>query len=387
MSDGNFVKGRIITESSWGVPPASAMQEINLRSISLKRAVTRKTPDIIRGDRRRFRERPLSKHGTLSIPSYLQYGNLLIMRQAFFNGVLSSTVTVTGATISFTSGTKTIADSANGLAGFAKGDIIFISGAVGALNNGAHGKIVSVTAGSIVVESALTTEAAGASVTLTTTRLLDGTTLASLAFEYEYTDMTTTLRGAKGFRVGGMNLSWKNEDFVEETYELLGKTPETTAATYGTGAPTAAKTSDFMNSLDTDFLRMMEGGAAASLLVTQLDVKGTNNQDKRNNIGATLGITGVRVGSLDVEVDLTMYWDAAAKALQDKVDAETATSLWWAVKDPQGNYMAYSLPALSIEGEPGDISPDADNMSTAKLKAYYDSAWPYMFGVFQKTAA
>jgi len=75
--------------------------------------------------------------------------------------------TKTATTISFTSGTKTIADSGNGLvtAGFKQGTQITITGSA---SNNSTFTIVSVAAGAIVVAESIVTEAAGASVTITT---------------------------------------------------------------------------------------------------------------------------------------------------------------------------------------------------------------------------
>jgi len=74
--------------------------------------------------------------------------------------------TYTATTISFTAGTKTISDSANGFvtAGFKQGTQIVISGT--ASNNGTF-TIVSVVAWAIVVAETVVTESAGASVTIT----------------------------------------------------------------------------------------------------------------------------------------------------------------------------------------------------------------------------
>lgn len=74
--------------------------------------------------------------------------------------------TISGATISFTAATKTIADSGSGFvtAGFAVAQQVIVIGS--GSNNGTY-TIVSVAAGAIVVVEALIDEAAGASVSIT----------------------------------------------------------------------------------------------------------------------------------------------------------------------------------------------------------------------------
>lgn len=70
----------------------------------------------------------------------------------------------TAATISFDSATKTVADSANGLAVIKTGDVIVISGSVS--NNGVFNVAGGGVAGSFTTTEALVDEVAGASVTI-----------------------------------------------------------------------------------------------------------------------------------------------------------------------------------------------------------------------------
>lgn len=70
----------------------------------------------------------------------------------------------TAATIAFVAATKTITDTANGLAIFKTNDVIIITGSVS--NNGAYTVATGNVAGSIVVSKALADEAAGASVSI-----------------------------------------------------------------------------------------------------------------------------------------------------------------------------------------------------------------------------
>jgi hypothetical protein len=387
MSSSNTLKPAIIEETSFGVVPASAMQYINLTKPALKRQRTVQRPNIIRGDRRRYASRVLQENGTLALDSFLQYGNLDKPFEGFQNSAWGSTVTVTASTISFTASSKTIADSGNGLASFAVGDVVFISGAAESTNNGVHGLVTSKAAGSLVVQTTLADESAGASVTIQTTRCYDATTLKSYAYQHEYSDLTTTFRNGKGFRIGEMNMEWSVGNYVSQNFTGLGKVPKFSDATLGSGAPTAAPTSSFMSSLSTDFLRFFEGGAASSVLVTKMALRGTNNQAIRNSIGQEAGPAGVSVFSSDYDLSLDMYMDANARTLLEKAESHTATSLWWAVGDPEGNRMAYVIGAAKPDEGDDDISgPDAENNAMLKLTAYQSTTYPYTFAAFKKAA-
>lgn len=83
------------------------------------------------------------------------------------NALLGSKPSVTATTISFDSGSKTIADSGNGLAVFQPGDSVIVTGA----GQGANNKTVTIvsvanTGASMVVAESLSDEAAGSTVTL-----------------------------------------------------------------------------------------------------------------------------------------------------------------------------------------------------------------------------
>jgi hypothetical protein len=72
----------------------------------------------------------------------------------------------TASTISFDAGTKTITDTASGLAAFETGDIIIVSGSDN--NDGRYTVATGGTASSIITAEALTGEDAGASITIST---------------------------------------------------------------------------------------------------------------------------------------------------------------------------------------------------------------------------
>ena len=78
------------------------------------------------------------------------------------NALLGLKPSLTGITIGFTSGTKTIADSGNGLAIFQPGDTILVSGAAQGTNNKALTVVTVATSGaSLTVSETLADEEIG----------------------------------------------------------------------------------------------------------------------------------------------------------------------------------------------------------------------------------
>jgi len=94
----------------------------------------------------------------------LEVSNHLVTNDTSGAPVHNPTITATGTGISFTASTKTIADTANGLAYFLTGDTIHVRDSTS--NDGAYTVATGGVAGSIVVDQALTDESAGASVAI-----------------------------------------------------------------------------------------------------------------------------------------------------------------------------------------------------------------------------
>jgi hypothetical protein len=385
MVETSMVQGRTFKETSWGVPPASAMQIVNVRSIGLKRPRTVETPNVLRGDRRRYASVVLQESGGLSLPGLLQYGNHTAYQEGALGSTWSAPVTVTAITIAFTAGTNVIADSGNGLGSFQVGDFIYISGSAG--NTKWHGPVTAAAAGSITVGSALVTEAAGPSVTLTTTRLIDGAVDQSYAFEYDHKDLAANFRAAKGLKVGQVVWNWQTGQFVEENYELIGQVPAMANATIGTGAATAAVTTPFMNALG-NFAKIVEGGAASNLIISRLGITALNSAALLYGIGSTAGPNQVATPTFDVSVELSFYFDANGRLMQDKIEAHTTTSLYFVAEDSAGGTILWHLPSLKPDvGDPETGEAGNRVMGTAKLSASHNTTYNYQMAMFKRAAA
>jgi len=382
----NLVQGRIIEEVTRGTTPATTMQNINLRSMAMTRNRTTGTPDILRGDRRRYADQVLQEHGVVSLPTLFQYDNTTLLQEGFMQSDWSSAISISATTIGFTSGTGVIADSGNGLGSLQVGDFIWISGAAQTGNNGWHGPITAAAAGSITVATTLTTEAAGASVSIKTCRLVDGSTSKSYGVEWDAG--SSQVRQAKGLRVGAMNLSWKSGSFVEESYELMGNAPAMASATMGTGAPTAAPTGPFLNALG-NFAYLKLGGTTSTLIISSFDFKGANAQEGLYGIGSTAGPRDISDGGLSIAVDLSYYFDSTdGRSLQELIEAHTTTSLWWPTVDSLGNKVLFHLPALKPNtGDPEIPGTNQRIMGKASLAAFADdTTYDRMFAMFKVAA-
>lgn len=395
MTMGNFTTIGAVEESTFGTTPSSALQLVNASGIKMPQNLKRERPNVLTGDRRRYPERTLQKSGEgLNLPMPLQYENDLLFMEGLMNNSRASAVTVTAVTIATTA--TTITDSGNGFGSFASGDLVEVSGFASGAANRIYGPIIKTSAGVLTVPTGQTpgVVAAGDSVTVRTRRLVDGSTLKSYSIEYQLTKLTTMFRSAKGQRVKQAKYSWQQGNFATAEYTFDGKVPAKASATIGTGAATAAKTSRFMNSVD-DFQRFAIGAGGSglgSMIVTKWDAMYANVLAPIYGLG-NVGPQQIDVGPMDVSVDLSIYMDDNAKDALDASSAETTLWMWHSIVDPNGNKVAFLLPAgtlivddVPVNGAEDLVSIDAKFTAHDPAKdsssTWYSNSFGFQAGIF-----
>jgi hypothetical protein len=384
-------------ESSYGVTAASALQLVNVSGIKMPQNRKRGKPDVLTGDRRRHPSRILQKSGQgLSMPMPWQYENDLMLLEGLMNSTRGSLVTVTGIDIEFTEDTADKVESAaNAFTNFLTGDMIFVTGVGAGANAGQWiGPIVKVDAGELTIpDGQIVDQAAGATVTMRTRRLVDASTLKSYSVEYELTKLTTMFRNAVGQRVASGKWSWKQGEFATAEYMLTGQVPSKAAATIGTGAPTAAKTTGFLNAVD-DLRQLFVGGYGTTLndiLMTSWDFSFENMMELIFGL-KNVGPSQVDVGAFDGTLDVSMMMSDDVKDLIDASQADESLFAFWASTDLQGNHLCWSLPALKCDVDDVPVEK-ADSIVSVNAKFYahdpakdFDSplgtAIPYQAGIF-----
>jgi len=391
-----FTKVGIVEESTWGTTPASALQLINVSSVRMTQDRSASRPNVLTGDRRRFPKRVLQKSGGLVIPGPMQYQNTLLLEEGLQNNDIGSPISVSGTTLACVD-TDSITDSGNGLGVFAVGDLVYVTGFTTAANNGWKGPLLSVAAGEITFPTGqVSAEVAGDSVTLATTKLLDGSTVKSYSAEWNLTGLTNEFRNSTGLRVAEMSWDWAQGEWATQQVTLAGKVPAMAAATIGNGAATAAKTTGFMNSVD-DFqtFKLGAGATTYSATATRWGLRVMNNQDPIYGL-SNVGPSNIVVGPQDVELAADFYYDDNARSVADAIEAHTTLWCWWAVVDPQGNRMAFSIPALKPDEGDVDIGEaetipnlplTASGHDPAKDSSSVLTTIPYQFGIFYVSAS
>lgn len=185
----------------------------------------------------------------------------------------------------------------------------------------------------------------GAAVTVSASRLVNGTTLNSYTLERSIADATTpqffayrgmcaskmTLKFASGSVVGG-SLSFMGKDAVrQDTTTLLP------------GAPVASKAFDVINAVS-GVGNVLEGGVPLTgTYIKSAELTIDNSLRGQTAIG-TLGNVGVGTGTLQVSGTIEVY--LADGAMWDKFRNNTASSISLRATDGAGNGYVFTLPKI-----------------------------------------
>lgn len=296
MSDSNRVRVGYIKQVTAGVIPSSNVQTITTTGNSLKAVAGTTASAEIRTD---------GNMSGIIRTSFLSEGgiNFELKHQAlddFFAGAWRSAfetpISLSGTTFSIdASGSPiTFDDSGNGLGALQPNDIIMIQGFATAANNGAYSIGANVAAGSVdivPIEGSRTpvTEAAGASVTGTTTRLQNANTDSLFAFEVFFEDVTQYF-SFLDMQVDTLAIEFGAGAVPTVNIAFKGGNHPPIVATIGTGYDAAV--SNEIIDADTGYLGtlLVNNGAVMSQVdgcVTKVSINIANSQRVEQNLNCT----------------------------------------------------------------------------------------------------
>jgi hypothetical protein len=276
---------------------------------------------------------------TVSGTPFVNEGPSTVSFTSFGRTTLSCTTTL-GTTLTAATG----APFANVVAG----QYILISGMPTAGNNGLK-KVVSKTSSTVLVFAAATFPAneTGATTTVSSSRLTNGTTQRSFTFEKSFTDIGQSFL-YRGMTSSKMDLNFASGAIVTGTFDFLGKDSSRASVsgpnyTQLPGTPVASDTYDVTNAV-TGVGNVLENGVTlAGTYIKSLKLSIDNKLRGRTAIG-TLGNVSVGAGAVSVTGTIEVY--LADGTMYDKFINNTATSISWTVQDGAGNGYALNLPKV-----------------------------------------
>ena len=349
MSNSNEVRISYIKQSTLGVIPSGSLNYINYASESLKGTVSStqsahidnggNIPDLIRTG--------YTADGGINTELGHEFIDDFLV--GAWRSAFETPISLAGVTFSIdASGSPiTLDDSGNGLGAIKINDVIMVSGFTDSNNNGAYLVGANIAAGSVDVTQidptkTVTTEAAGDSVTITTTRMENANTDSFFAIERFYSDVSDYMSfidmfvDTIAFEFGAVAVPTVNITFKGTDHPAI-------TATIGTGY-VAASTNDVINT-ENGYLGTLLGNDGAVLssadgCVTKVSISITNSI----RVEEGLNCQTIGKGDFDTKVNFDMVFKNLTYYTIAQNDGFTSLSL--AAVDGSNQGIGLTFPKL-----------------------------------------
>jgi hypothetical protein len=373
---------RYTEESSRGTTPAANLQTLRFTSENLAGTKETIVSDEIVGDAQvgGIFEAGYGSAGTVN--GEMSYGTY----DDFFSaGIRSSAFgTATSVTATTISATATgLTDSGAGFGSFITGQFVKVSGFSDSDLNRVYLVSTAATGTLTTFPAPASTEAASATVVVAGADIWNGTQKRWFSLEREHTDLSTVFQNYIGSGCGGWSISWGAGEKVDVSFNFMGNSEATAAATIGTGTATAATTTSVMNSIS-DLVLLGDGTTLASLTVISGEIN-VSNPLRIQRVAGSTDPSGVGMGTVEVSGSLRVY--LSTNALKDKVLNHTRSALAVAFQDEDGNAFGIYLPSIRYaradtptDGRDTDIVMDLD------FNAHKDATTGYTIHVTRMAA-
>jgi hypothetical protein len=193
------------------------------------------------------------------------------------------------------------------------------------------------------------TGAAAGTVTISTSRLKNGTTQRSRLIEVEFADVTEFLT-FRGMTCSKLSMNFASQAIATGTFGWMGKDamaltgssniPSTDSVTYPTSY-------DVLNT-SSNVAYLYEAGAVLSGTYAKSLTLDIDNALRSQTAIANVAPVGIGSGTLKVTGKLSAYF--ANSDLYDKFVNNTTSSVAVVVKDPSNNGYAITVPAVEFSG-------------------------------------
>lgn len=327
MSDSNRTKLSFVEETTWGTTPSSALQILRWTSESLKYGLSSSQSSEIRSDRNisELFLNDASVSGGFNFE--LSYGTYddLIEGALWSDWAAATTGTGSGYVVNNSSGylaTDTTITLGTGSGTVLAGDIVTFAGD----DNKYLVKTGLTIPGDIVIYGP-GLQASLADTTAMTieprTEIINGVAEHYYTLEREHADVTQFFTFL-GCYVNQFSLSVQAGNPITGSFDFMGKDSARGASTAGTGAATAATTSDIYTGIS-NVVSLIEGGSEVTgVVVKGIDFTVNNNTRSISGIG-DIGAAEVGVGSCVVTGKIDMLFSNST--IYDKFLNNTASSI------------------------------------------------------------
>lgn len=204
--------------------------------------------------------------------------------------------------------------------------------------------------------------------TWTSDVLKNGVTNRSFSIEQGFTDINQYI-AYKGMGVNAMNLEFALESIVTGSFGLMGSDAQRAGAKILPGTPSAATTTEPMDSVS-GFADLMIGGNAVTCGISRVTLATTAGLRAQKSLGK-LGACAMNLGTLGVTGEIVVYFSDGA--LYDKYVANQSLALTWKAVDKAGNSYTFLLPKIKFsDGTVNAGGLDQDVELTLPYQALFD---------------
>lgn len=358
-----------VAETTAGTTPAAALTFLRNTSSSLNVNIATTTSQEIvsTGDTTDLVRTAGTTGGDIGMEySFAEYRPFV---ESAVRGTFSTAVTLTATDISVNATDQSLNSVAGGFSttNFLAGHWVRVTGYT--TNTAAFiGKIVSVTPTKMVLSHfTLSTEAAGASITVKGRSVRNGTTKKFFTIEERYTDLSNTFQVYKGQHVNKMTIDAASESIIKGTFGFMGMTGAFATATAGTGSDVAASANPLMSATANVGTVFIDGTAVSGVYFKNINLSVDGNNRSLSAISNLYPI-GINIGTISAKFAVTAFFNDTT--LLAKFLAGTSFALAYSFSDSSGNYVVVDAPYCKFDtGTLDGKTLNADVMQNLSITA------------------
>ncbi|MEQ8396503.1 phage tail tube protein [Thalassobaculum sp.] len=350
MADASRAQLYYLAESSWGVTPAAALNQVRFTSESLGFQIQNTTSREVRADRQIADLIQTGAEASGSIELELSYGAHDALVAAALFSTWGAPVSVAVADdIAASNASASLASTTTDftVSGIVVGQWLRIGGfaASGGANNGYY-RVTSVAANALGVSPAPSVDesATGLTVEIAGSLLRNGVAETSFTLEKQFADVGQMV-AFTGMVPGSFSLDIRTGAVLTGSIGFSGKSAVIGASSVGTGTPVDAPTNPVMNAVGNVGDVRENGVKLAEAALRSLSVRLDNGLRGIQAVGS-LGNVDIGTGRCAVTGRVSVYF--ADGALYAKYLAGMPTSLSFRVSDSAGNGYVVTLPHVKL---------------------------------------
>lgn len=355
MSNTNRELIGYIKEVTYGVNPGGNKQILNFTNYNVAGSNESTNSNFVRADTNKAPSVRTGVDVSGDLGGELTYGGYDEFIEGGMRATFPTAIAITATDISFASGDNSINSVAAAFTNVQAGQWVKIGGSP--LNSGCH-FIVSKTSSSKIIAagSTITTESAGASITLKGTAIKNGIVQNSFTAERQFQDVTNAFLLQTGLRVNDISLSFATGAISTLSFSLIGKNEVVVASSGFSGNVTAVVTPS-MNSIN-DVKKIIIDNTLYTGDLSKLELTIGTNAEKRMAIGSEFA-QDIQQRSISVAGSLAEYFEDTV--LLAKAKSFAIVKIAFVVQDALNNAYGFFIPAVRLNGgkvENGGLDQD-----------------------------